>query len=304
MARIEIRGAYILWPDDKYIDKLLDAGITHLLIADSHTPPSRFAADYQGHYHPYNETLRVLKKYHKRATMILVPNWHRNYEYLPKNQQFHTKDGTGWSATPCPTSEAHFKSRFFEINKLYKRGLIHGLIWDIENYEGTGLYKVFTDDGPKQCYCKYCKGVSMRDQYARYANLWKKYNSHFPIRGEMPYTSRWYISKFFDKKSWWFCEKTYDDDAVGYRVRLYFKKWKRKKLLKPCYGVWTEQFSEKGIIKNLQKIEKIKWFYPANGWWLYTWNQFRGKVKFEGPDAPTKGPLSDQFFADLKRFIN
>ena len=86
-----IKALYVMWPDDDYLDKAIEAGINTLFISLYDSTPKE-------------KTQALFKKYSKKAVNLIpiVANIQPG-KILPVDQQFF--DGQKYyAATPCPTN--------------------------------------------------------------------------------------------------------------------------------------------------------------------------------------------------------
>jgi len=269
-----MKGLYILWPDDAYITKALNAGVDTLLVTLSNPRPD---IEQTPTFGTYDDTIKFLQKYKSvPVCKLLIPTWQSYPIWLkgiPTGQAFQSGDVV-YTKTPCPTSEWCIKHLLEYPIRIHQEGLCDGIIWDFEEY-GIGqdpqvlpFHKDFNSD--LRCECHRCVNLTAEDQRKTHAScilaILKAHN--IPTNGLMPYENP-YLWRAFPNSSWWFNEHTYDKFKWWDRVLRMTWHNKRKHSTTIQYisaGLWLERFTANGFLEHLEKVGKSS---TIDGIWIY-----------------------------------
>jgi hypothetical protein len=251
-----MKGMYVIWPDQDYLDKLVDAGIDTLVFnLNSSTPDS--------------VTEEMCKRY-KAKGVCIVPTkaYSQNYYNIPLDQQFF--DGNKYyKHTACPTSLDYIKNLFTFALKLKNEGLADYIGVDFEDYgvhdspEDTIPYHEKWEDNKYQCKCDRCKGLSEEQQREINANNIKQVLGDIRIL-HLPQVNpyNWKIS------TWWWNEYTYEDWGVWSRILKNTYRMKRKGYtLNNASGVWIEKYDARNYLDRLKQSAKSS---ANDGYWIYS----------------------------------
>jgi hypothetical protein len=298
-----MKGLYIIWPDMEMIDKAVQSGIDTIVVANAEYP----YGTYPNHWGRWDDCERVLEKYRDHPVKIVfAPVWVPYWEDLPLNQSFH--DGNRyWRRTPCPTSELFVKNRIEPAVKIANR-FNASLGFDFEGY-GHRTINLYNRSvwKRKKCKCSRCHKLSAREQYKVQQKNIRNYTSGLRKREIFifPYKYQW-VMKMFPKDftKHFMTEATYSGDGGSKQLNAF---WNKLFGIRTSAGIWTEQFSESRVLKEIEHYKK-KWVYK--GYWLYSqmnlsrYSWFRTRDDYGSPyeKRPFTKLFSDAFFRWLKTF--
>jgi len=100
---------YCLWPNYKYIDKLVNSGIDTIIVTAHDLP-----FDKESCYYDSEQTvIETILRYRSKCQIFLSPLWIRDpiYYDIPEDQQWVNKDGNKARETPCPLNVNYIRSR-------------------------------------------------------------------------------------------------------------------------------------------------------------------------------------------------
>ena len=297
-----MKAFYCLWPNFKYIDKLVDAGIDTILLCAHSLPFDR------GNVNPYYDSkstiISVIKRYQSSVDLLLSPTWIRPWVKLPIDQRWVLRDGRKMQFQPCPSNELYMDERIGDSIRFASKYKMKGIIWDLEHYghnRGIVIPYYMNFNKPKdRCYCHRCKSQKIKniwDDHAHNINLrLVRFGSHLRAHGSYPYTGGWTIRQYPDTHLH-FTEETYKKDISfweEFKWKCNHKKYKTSPTIIP--GAWAEYFSEEGYINYLKKLKK-----KYGHFWIYSHEKFGNKIPDPHIDYPYPELASDKFFEMLKK---
>ncbi len=317
-----VKGMYLIWIDEDYVEKAINAGINTILLAWQNLYPEH--GEIHDLYGTYSEVINFLEKYANdpRIDIVLVPTLNMHFKNLEKNECFY--DGKKyWQRTPCPSNKLSIYNRLNPIIKMCKKYNIKNVIFDVEHYLGnTSEYGVLTiwDNKyfPKyQCKCNTCLKLlnSSENQWEKFENIFKNNlkNNNINAYGQMPYFNIWNFKKYIGEK-WLFTERTYPGGKPSKSLvkeifrKQWFKKLESKILgqkIKICAGIWAEKFSANKLLEWIYEYGKISLY---DGYWLYPQARFSKYTKFKRDknyftliDNPNDPTADIHFFEKLKK---
>lgn len=295
-----LKGMYLIWPDEEYIDKAINAGIDTLLVTLHSLRPDRP----QSSFGTYQETVDILRMCNvKGVKVFIVPTMvHQMYWgdlSIPESERFF--NGTKRLRTPCPTSKEAIRLAFEYVIPLFHLGLYSGLILDMEEY-GCGqiadILPYHRDFGMDYtCRCNRCAGLSSKDQRRTHSQNLLTFLSaeKITVTGLMPYDNP-YLWKAFVNETWWFTETTYDKFKVWDRVLKYtwqnkYKYGSKVKLISA--GLWVERFYAGTFLEHLKLVGKSS---TIDGIWIYPQARMSKHSPFhEGVTDPELAKLSNYY---------
>lgn len=293
-----MKAFYAIWPDEKYIDQLIDAGIDTLLLAwydIPKDPPS-------GYYDPYDRLVGIARRYNQRVKVLAVVNWARQWTTVPEGHQL-LYQGIYRKRTPCIKSVEYMDSRVRPALDLVRQGIVHSVIWDLEAYEhnNSDVLKIFEEK--IACECPRCAGVSWETQWEDHQIMLKERLGPInPINGHLPIRRDWALKRY-PTTPILFTEDTYED--YGQEVKKEKCKWwwnmltDRRRGVKYTVhpGFYIEMIPPDKYISSLAYASKQSVF--GHGYWIYSEWWFSRYSKA----AQTTRKIDDvnpNFFRDLK----
>lgn len=291
-----MRSVYLLWADDNHIDRLINSGIDTLLIPDYNSPPAPLETPEMP---SYQRTLEIIDRYRNLAKIIIIPAWFQSWFNLPSEQMFTNEAGGAWTRTPCPTSVEYFDSRFAHLHDLNNRGLIDGVLWDVENYAGPGIAGFFSEDDMPQCYCERCRQHTRNgaDLYDVHKQLWRTNLTNFHIVGTTPYSNPWVLG-LFPKDVIWFSQSTYEEVDRWKLIRT-AAEWDTPPIAHA--GAWLEKHSDDSVVEYAESLMSSDLPIDFSGNWYYTHSRLttddNPNIRCPGPYC---GPMEDVFYDNLK----
>lgn len=298
---ISIKAFYCLWPNYKYIDKLVNSGIDTIIVTTHDLP-----FDKESCYYDSEQTvIETILRYRSRCQILLSPLWIRDpiYYDIPKDQQWTDQNGNKVKETPCPLNTNYIRSRVIPAISFAQEYKCNGIIWDLEHLgyhinpsQNIPFYSKFSPE--YRCYCDECKKYNNEDLWKTHAGLIKTLlsTSGINIHGQFPYSSGWTMRQF-PGTLLHFTENTYKE-KVGFCELLKWKRSYKKYQVDPKIipGIWCEYFREDKLIEYIKKLKK-----EFGGFWLYSHEYFGNKIPNPHMDYPYPGPASDWFFQELKK---
>lgn len=295
-----MKAFYCLWPNFKYMDKLVDSGIDTILLCAHNLP---WDGNVNTYYDSKRTFLSVIERYRNSVDIVLMPLWMRSWVILPEEQRWVTPGGNMMPYQPCPLSKKYIDKRIKDVVFYADGHNMKGIIWDLEHMAHDGkdneiilYYKEFWK--PKhRCHCKRCSGKSTKEIWNQHSNMIKSgLSGRYNINGELPYTGGWII-KSYPKPLYHLTEETYMKDIScwenwKWKISFYFNNVDPK--IVP--GAWAEYFSEESYINYLKKLKK-----KYDGFWIYSHETFGNKIPNPHIKYPYPGPMSNNFFEMLKK---
>ncbi|MBU0777867.1 hypothetical protein KKF82_06380 [Patescibacteria group bacterium] len=249
-----IKGLYVSWSDEDYLDKAIDAGIdTFFISLYDDTGKDKIKALFQ--------------KYKNSVSLIPISSYTQPGKRLPENEQFF--NGTKYFlSTPCPTNpNVIFKLLEFPL-ELYRDGLCNGIAIDFEDYGWISYpdlvipYFSQWEEKEWQCKCERCKNLTALQQRVENAELIKDQLGGIPL----------YHLPIVDSYIWpigdcWLNEYTYEKWGAWDRILKNTNRMKDKGITTlNLSGLWLEKFTAKDYLERVEKVCKSS---STDGYWIY-----------------------------------
>ena len=254
---------YLIWPDAKYIDKCIEAGIDTLIVAIYSNPGD---ANNGAYFNTWDQTKDVFVRYHDKVKCIALPVLYSMWEDTPEGQRF-VQANKSYPRSFCPTNKEYFEKRFAPIRQLVKDGLAHSVILDPEHY--SDCPHIFSEE--IRCDCPQCAPISHEDQWKMRSSFIKAESS---IIGQL-WASSWWSMITYNNPSQMLTEDTYGGEAFecGKRWGL-SKQQSRVKKHGAKYNIVPGAFIE--VFESTDRfIDYLKVLLKHyNGYWIYSQRMF------------------------------
>jgi hypothetical protein len=280
---MKTKALYILWPDFEYIDKCIEAGINTLLVT-FHDMPTTPSSNY---YDTWQTSVSVCERYKNSGLKIIaVPLWSRQWAPILEEQRF-VQNGNSLEFTPCIINLDYMESRLQPLHELFSQGLIHEVVWDIEEYDAgkPGIIKYWTEK--IKCECPKCliMGITWKDAWLLHIESFKTRSQGLNCRGNLDFDSWWQLKRYQNNNIVNYTERTYAELSLfKYYVKyigLVLKRLYNKLFYKLNYdivaGAFIEVFnSPSAYLEYLERIMRSPLF---SGYWIYTQKTFSRNSK-------------------------
>jgi hypothetical protein len=251
-----MKGLYVIWPDEDYIDKCVESGIDTLILSITLNEDE-------------SNITRLCKKYKDMGVTIVPSIAYDQYNYnIPLEDQF-SLNGRRLKHCACPTSRNYINTILDFPVRLFKKGYADAVGIDFEDYS----VNIYPNDSLKYhgsyesnnmiCGCSRCKNLTEYEQ--RRINSENIRNKLDGIKlYQFPYVNPWN----WMYSDWWLNEFTYEELGDWGRILKNTNKMKKSDItLKNSSGLWIEKFPAIEYLENLKSITKS----PANdGYWIYS----------------------------------
>lgn len=262
---------YIIWPDEEYIDKVVESGIDTLFFNLNDGTL-------------VEEMKRMCKKYMNMGIMVVpIQAYTQSSRVIPESEQFF--DGTRYyKLSPCPRSESYIKELLKYPKELINEGLISIGI-DFEDYSASqnpnDAVRFYRDwDTDIKCRCERCKLISGEDQRKSNIDIIRKELGSI-LFYNMPYPDPYICKKSF----YWLNEYTYEEWSEWSRILKNTSRMKKQGVtLGNSSGIWAEKYSANAYLNRIEEAIKS----PANdGYWIYSHMRFsKNSYWRKYPDDP------------------
>ena len=299
-----MKGMYLIWPDNDYIDKAIDSGINKFFFAMQHATKDIIES--------------VFEKYSDKVEIIPMECF-IDGRALPRDQQFVHK-GQYLEHTPCPTCKEFIKERFRIPLEMYNKYDCRSIAIDLECYgNGPGFISYFRDweESDYLCECDRCKKFNYFEQHTINANLIGE------VFGDAIIHQLCYVNPYIWRTTdYWLNEFTYEEWGVWQKILKNTRKMKKDydATTKNSSGLWMEKFTADDYLKCLKKIVKATsndgyWLYPQmrmskNCFWRthpddpYSKRELANLPYHSFIDAPNDNTSDTEFFIKLKELNN
>lgn len=267
-----VRGMYVIWGDENYINKMLDSGINTLLFSYQ----NHLGNDKNPYYQSATRTVELSWNITKPCVKLLNPHWFRSWDKVPDNSfAFMNKRGDILNSTPCIANKTYIQFYMNHLCETAQRAGMQGIIIDFEEYDkfviGSGVIDIFT--GKRPCYCDSCKSQGIAGDYSKQFKIFAKNSlevlSSFDVTyGQMPYKKDLH-SIFPSGKNWWYSEDSYGgiEPFEVWRDRM-FNITNRAKY---AAGIWAERFSAENLLEAILDAGSCPF---VDGYWIFNAARF------------------------------
>ena len=271
-----IRGFYTIWPDFKYLDRLVnEGGIDTLIISVYNYTWNSNESEY---FDSWETSRSVFERYKGKVKLLACPVMYGENLIVPEGHRFQSK-GKSYEKHWCPTSNEMMARFFSPFKEMQKQGMCDGIIYDPEHYVAGP--RIFEEQIP--CECGRCKSrfPGFEHQWNYRKDIMRKDSFNM---GQLIYDSWWSMQCYNDAIC--LTEDTYQDrskwkERMEWRVKFWKKKREMKKKhdvnIKFVPGIFIEVFKDLGDF--LDQCKYLSSHCPFEGYWIYSQRMFSKNAK-------------------------